>query len=59
MKNVFNKNDIDLLQGFGFSKNDIIHLCLEFNYIIMEQIKEYLVFIKKEKESVIEKILKN
>ena len=59
MNNGFNKNDIDLLQGFGFLKNDINHLCLEFKYIIMEQNEKNLVFIKNEKDCVIERILKN
>ena len=51
------KNDVDLLNDCGLLKNDIIRLDLEFEKILMEQNEDYLVYIKIEEESIIEKIL--
>ena len=51
------KNDDALLTEWGFLKNDITRLNLDFKNILMEQNKEYLDCIKNEEESIIEKIL--
>ena len=52
-----NKNDFDLLNESGYLKNDNNCLNWEFKTILMEQNEENLDCIKKEEESVIEKIL--
>ena len=54
---ILNENDDELLKECGYTKNDIIRLCLEFRSIFMEQNEEYLDYIKNEEESVLEKIL--
>ena len=51
------KNDANLLNECGFSKNDINRLSLEFKIISLEQNEEYSDFIKNEKQSIIEQIL--
>ena len=51
------KNDNDLITECGFLKNDINCLNKEFKNLLLEQNQEYLVYIKKEEESIIEKIL--
>ena len=51
------KNDSGLLTECGLLKNDIIRVCKEFKKILIEQNEKNLDYIKKEKESNIEKIL--
>ena len=51
-----NKNDVDLINKCGSLKSDINRPCLEFENIIMEQIEEYLYYIKNEEEAHIERI---
>ena len=51
------KNCSDLVNEFGFLKNDIITLNLEIKNALMEQKEEYLDNNKNEEESIIEKIL--
>ena len=51
------QNDKNLLEGIGFSKNDIDRLSLEFKNILITQHEEYLSYIKNEEESIIERIL--
>ena len=51
------ENDKDLLLDIGFSERDINRLNLEFEKILLEQHEEYLDYVKKEKKSVIEKLL--
>ena len=53
------KNDSDLLKESGFLKSDINRLPLEFKNILLEQYEDKLDHIKKEKEYIIENILKN
>ena len=43
------KNDKDLLIEIGFSERDINRLYFEFKNILMEQHKEYLDYVKNEK----------
>ena len=43
-----NKNDVDQLNEYGYSKNDINRLNEEFKKISMEQNEEYLDYIKIE-----------
>ena len=51
------QNDKKLLREIGFSERDINCLNLEFKKTLIEQHEEYLVYVKNEEESVIEKIL--
>ena len=51
------KNDVDLLTECGFLKIDNNRLCLEFKIFLVEQIEDYLDYIKNEEESLLEKIL--
>ena len=51
------KNDKDLLLEIVFSERDINRLNLQFNNILSERHEEYLVYVKHEEESVIEKNL--
>ena len=51
------KNDIYLKKESGFSRNDINGICLEFKSMLMEQNEEYLIYIQKEKEYFIEKVI--
>ena len=51
------QNDKKLLKEIGFSKNDNNLLNLEFKSILIEQNEDYLDYIKKEEEPIIEKIL--
>ena len=50
-------NDKALLLEVGFSEPEINHLNLEFKNILIEQLEEYLNYVKNEEESVIERIL--
>ena len=50
------ENDADFLTEYGFLKNDINHLSLEFKIIFIEQNENYLDYIKNEQKSIIEKI---
>ena len=51
------QNDTNFLKEIGFSENDINRLNLEFKNILLKQYEEYLVYIKNQEESIIEKIL--
>ena len=51
------KNDVDLSNESGYLGNDINRLCLEFKNVLLEQIEEYLDYVKNEGESTAEKIL--
>ena len=51
------KNDVNLLYECGFSKGDIHYLYKHFRDILLELNENYLDYIKKEEESVIEKFL--
>ena len=51
------KDDKNLLKEFGFSKNGINKLSLEFKNLLSEEFENYLDYIKNEEESVIEKFL--
>ena len=51
------QNDKNLLKEIGFSKNDINLLNLEFKKILLEQIEDFLSYIKNQEESIIERIL--
>ena len=46
----------NFLNEIGFSKNDIVHLSLEFKNIIFEQHENYLEYVKDQEESIIDKI---
>ena len=50
------KNDNDLSTQCGFLKSDINRLCRDFKNISREQNEEYLIYIKSEEESLIEKV---
>ena len=52
-----NKSDKDLLPEVVFSERDINRLILEFINILIDQHEKYLVFIKNEEESIIERFL--
>ena len=52
------QNDKNLLIEVGFTKNDINRLNLEFKNILLEEFEDYLSYVKNEKESVLEKFLK-
>ena len=51
------QNDKNLLKEIGFSKNDINRLSIEFKNILLEELEDYLSYIKNEEESILEKIL--
>ena len=51
------QNDKNLLKEIGFSKNDINQLSIEFKNILLEELEDYLSYIKNIEESIIEKIL--
>ena len=51
------QNEKNLLNEIGFSKNDVNRLNLEFKNILLEEYEDYLSYIKKEEESIIEKFL--
>ena len=51
------KDDKNLLEQVGFSKNENNQLSLEFENILLEEYEIYLSYIKNEEESVIEKFL--
>ena len=51
------KNDNDFLLEIGFSQHDISRLNKEFKNILIEAYEDYLVYIKNEEESVLEKFL--
>ena len=51
------KNVVDLLLECGFLQIDNNRLCLEFKILLVEQIEDYLDYIKIEEESLLEKIL--
>ena len=51
------KNDDDFLTECGYLKNDSISLYEEFKKSLMEQNEDYLDYIKKVEESIIERIL--
>ena len=53
------QNDKNLLKEIGFSKNDINQLSIEFKNILLEELEDYLFYIKNIEESIIEKILNN
>ena len=48
-------NDIKISEECGYLKNVNNRLCLEFKNILKEQNAEYLDYIRKEEESIIEK----
>ena len=52
-----NKNDGDFLNECGFLKSDTNCLCLEFKNFLTKRNEKYLDYIKKEEESVLERIL--
>ena len=52
-----NQNDENLLKEIAFSKNDINQLSIEFKNILLEELEDYLSYIKNIEESIIEKIL--
>ena len=52
------KNDKDLLLEIGFNERDINRLNLEFKNFSKENHEEYMDYVQKEEESVIEKFLK-
>ena len=47
----------NLLKEIGFSKKDIIQLSSQLKNIFFEEHEYYLVYVKDEEESIIEKIL--
>ena len=51
------QNDKNLLKEIGFSKNDINLLNLDFKNILLEEIENYLDYIKDQEESFLEKFL--
>ena len=51
------QNDKNLFYEIGFRERDINHLNLEFKYILIDQHEEFLVFVKNEEESILEKLL--
>ena len=51
------QNDKNLLKEVGFSKADINQLSIEFKNIILEELEDYLSYIKNFEESIIEKTL--
>ena len=51
------QNDKNLLKEIGVSKNDINLLNLEFKNVLLEEIENYLDYIKNEEESILEKFL--
>ena len=51
------QNDKILLKETRFCKNDINLINSEFKNVLIEQNEEYLVYIKNEEESIIERIL--
>ena len=51
------QNDKNLLKEIGFSKIDINQLSIEFKNILLEELEDYLSYIKNIEESIIEKIL--
>ena len=51
------KNDKNLLKEIGFSMNDNNLLNLEFKKILLEEVENYLDYIKDQEESVLEKFL--
>ena len=51
------KSNFALLSEFGFLKDDINRLCLEFKKILNEQCEDYLEYFKNEEESILQKIL--
>ena len=51
------QNDKNLLKEIVFSKNDINLLNLEFENILLEEIENYLDYIKDQEESILEKFL--
>ena len=53
------QNDKNLLNEIGFSKADINRLNLEFKNILIEELEDYLSYIKNEEESILEKFLNN
>ena len=53
------QNDKNLLKEIGFSKNDFNQLSKEFKNILLEELEDYLSYIKNIEESINEKILNN
>ena len=51
------ENDVDLLNEYGYLKNDTNRLNLEFKNVLIEQNEEFLDYIKNEEESIGEKFL--
>ena len=51
------KNDVNLLYECGFLKGDIQYLYKKYKNILLELNEEYLKYIKKEEEYVIEQFL--
>ena len=56
LKYIF-QNDKNLIREIGFSECDINRSIIECKIILIEQHEEYLVYVKNDEESVIEKIL--
>ena len=51
------KKDVDILHECGFVKNDNNCVCLEFKKILVEQIEEFLFYMKDQEESIIDRTL--
>ena len=51
------QNDKNFLKEVGFSKNDINQINLEFKNILLEELENYLDYVKNQEESVLEKFL--
>ena len=52
------KNDMDLLLDIGFSERDKNHLNIEIKNILIEQLGDYLAYIKNQEESIVGIVLK-
>ena len=51
------QNDKDFLREVGFNERDINRLNLEFKSILIEEHEEYLDYVKKLEESIVESFL--
>ena len=50
------RSAVDLLNECGFLKNDINHVCMEFEKVLIEQNEDYLDYIKGQEEPIIDRI---